>query len=311
MKVPSFWKVALGLALAAVVAWGASPVMGAGSASESASEVVEHSDAVQAAEAAGERAEAGENQPGKQPGAGETGEAATGEPATGGADDDPVETGGIEPASPWMDPDRAEKLARWDELKRRQAELRSELTEQRRELARVNRELRALQRELWPEASDGRRSDADGEPGTPERRRAEWMTEEEWERLRRDWQERTERFMEQLNERLRTMGEDLLPWVPDAVVESLAERTGYTPEEVRELIRTGQWDQLYRRLNGRGKHGDAAEAAPDGEAGSGGADGAEGAPDEEGAGAGEMPETGGGAGADAAVDAAVNGTPIS
>lgn len=311
MKVPSLWKVAAGLALAAVMVWGASPVLGAGSASES--EVVEHSDAGRAAEPAGEAAETGAEaltaQPGEQPAArgddGEAAEDAAAEDAV--AAEDAGEADGSESAPPWTDPDRAEKLARWDELKRRQAELRGELGELRRELARVNRELRALRRELWPEGTPGRRSGDDGEAGAPGDRRGEWITEEEWERLRRDWQNRTERFMEQLHERLRTMGEDLLPWVPDAVVEGLAERTGYTPEQVRELIRTGQWDQLFRRMNGRTGDSGAAEPAPDGEADPGAADGAAEAPDGEDPGTGEAPGTGGSGGA----DAAVNGTPIS
>jgi len=292
MKVPSLGKVAVGLALAAVVVWGASPVMGAGSAVD----VRERAVAVQAAAGAGGPAEGDAGAAEEQPGAGGAGETAEGV----------GETGEVQPAPPWADPERAEKLARLDELERRRARLRREMAELRRELAQVNRELRALRRELWPEGPNGQERDADGEAGAPGGARREWITEEEWERLRRDWQERTERFMEQLHERLRTMGEDLLPWVPDAVVETLAQRTGYTPDEVREMIRTGQWDQLFRRMSGSAEDKGAAAPVPDAGSESDGGQGAEGAPGDEGAEAGKAPERGPTGGP----DAALNGTPI-
>jgi len=157
-------------------------------------------------------------------------------------------TGADEAGGPDMTSERTEMLQRWDELQQRRAEL-------RRELYQVERELRQLSRELWPHQG----------PWMPEGERrgrtyeSDWFASEEWEQLREDWRRQGERLKQKVSEKLSSLGEDVLPWVPDAVVEGLAERTGRTPDEVRELIRAGAWDVLF------GRPGDQKEEVQGGE----------------------------------------------
>src|SRR5690606_33109920 len=97
-------------------------------------------------------------------------------------------------------------LARWDEL----------MLERRRlaaEMRQVEREMLAIARELWPL---------------------------EWERTRGRILERLEEYEERMGE----YGEEIAEWVPPALVDYIAQRTGRTPEEVRRLIESGQWREL-------------------------------------------------------------------
>lgn len=340
MKVPSLWKGAVGLALAAVAAWGASPVMGAGdaltavphtaapyAAAQHTGEAlwISHSDeARQASESAGEpvspaarvqqqQAQEAQGEAADRTAGGEAGAEAGAEvgPEEARTEAGAEKTGGAgkgEGAPNRPAGERVEKLQRWDALKQRRADL-------RRELAQVERELRALKEELWPERTRDwsvPRGGDDGGSGEAQGRRGEWVPgdwipQEEWESLRAELRERTERFLERLNERLAAMGEDLLPWVPDAVVEALAQRTGYTPDEVRDLIRTGAWDQLLRRMDWSGEGDSGAETAPEGAAESKGGSGTEpeagqGGPEAPGDPAGDGPE---GAGDAAPVEASI------
>lgn len=155
-------------------------------------------------------------------------------------------TGADEAGGPDMSSERTEMLQRWDELQQRRAEL-------RRELYHVERELRQLSRQLWPHQG----------PWGPERERGErpydsdWFSSEEWEQLREDWRRQGEKLKQRVSEKLSSLGEDVLPWVPEAIVEGLAERTGHTPEEVRELIRAGSWDVLFGRTEEKPDDDDA------------------------------------------------------
>ncbi len=109
--------------------------------------------------------------------------------------------------------DRAALLARWDEL----------MLERRRlaaEMRQVEREMLAIARELWPL---------------------------EWERTRGRILERLEEYEERMGE----YGEEIAEWVPPALVDYIAQRTGRTPEEVRRLIESGQWRELWNAVRGR------------------------------------------------------------
>jgi|GEM_PF-3694466 len=106
------------------------------------------------------------------------------------------------------DPDRQALLARWDELVQERQRLRAELR-------RVERELINVARELWPH---------------------------EWERAR----DRIMRRVAEYEERIGEYGEEISSWLPPALVERIAQRTGKTPEEVLELIESGQWRELLR-----------------------------------------------------------------
>src|SRR5690606_30962797 len=64
-------------------------------------------------------------------------------------------------------------------------------------------------------------------------------------RVREDLRRRTEEVWEDIAQRLSQRGEEILPWIPDALVERWAQKTDRTPEEVREMIRSGQWAELF------------------------------------------------------------------
>lgn len=104
------------------------------------------------------------------------------------------------------DEERAALLARWDALIQERRRLRAELRQ-------VERELVQVARQLWPY---------------------------EWERTRERLRERLDQYEEWVGE----YGPDIAAWLPPAVVEHIAQRTGRTPEEVRELIEAGRWREL-------------------------------------------------------------------
>lgn len=135
---------------------------------------------------------------------------AAGEAATDAATDAADEDGAkVDAAEGAANPDREALLARWDELMQERQRLRAELR-------RVERELIAIARELWPH---------------------------EWERARSRILERLREYEERIGE----YGDEISSWLPPALVERIAERTGKTPEEVLELIETGQWRELFSR----------------------------------------------------------------
>lgn len=129
----------------------------------------------------------------------------TGQAAAGDAAGEPEAEPAQEPAAT-EDEERAELLARWDQLVQERRRLRTELRQ-------VERELFEAAQELWPH---------------------------EWERTRGRIRDRLEEYEERIGE----YGEEIAAWIPPALVEYIAQRTGRTPEEVRELIENGQWREL-------------------------------------------------------------------
>jgi len=132
-------------------------------------------------------------------------QAAAGAPEDQGTGEQPADE---KPAADGAVPDekRMELLARWDALIQERQRLRAELR-------KVDRELMQVARELWPH---------------------------EWARTRGRVLERLAEY----EERMGKYGEEISAWIPPAVIDHIAQRTGKTAEEVRELIESGQWREL-------------------------------------------------------------------
>ena len=53
-----------------------------------------------------------------------------------------------------------------------------------------------------------------------------------------------DRLRERLNEFGGHYGDELLEWLPPRLIEHIADFTGRTPEEVRDMVRGGDWGEL-------------------------------------------------------------------
>lgn len=53
-----------------------------------------------------------------------------------------------------------------------------------------------------------------------------------------------ERMRERLNEFGGNYGDELLEWLPPRLIDHIADFTGRTPEEVRDMVRGGDWGEL-------------------------------------------------------------------
>jgi len=135
------------------------------------------------------------------------GQAASGAPEDQGADEQPANENPSDDGAVLDDTERMELLARWDALIQERQRLRAELRQ-------VERELLQVARELWPH---------------------------EWARTRGRMLDGLERFEERMGE----YGDEVSAWIPPAVIDHIAKRTGKTADEVRELIKSGQWRELW------------------------------------------------------------------
>jgi len=106
---------------------------------------------------------------------------------------------------PWGDENRARE-ALLEEWKRLNAE-RERLLD---ELEAVHGQMRTVAEQLWRYELDGAR----------------------------------ERLRDQLNEVGGVYGDDIVDWLPPRLIEHMAELTGRTPDEVREMLRAGAWGEL-------------------------------------------------------------------
>lgn len=52
------------------------------------------------------------------------------------------------------------------------------------------------------------------------------------------------RLRERLNQLGAVYGDDIVEWLPPRMVEQIAELTGRTPDEVRKMLREGDWGEL-------------------------------------------------------------------
>lgn len=58
-------------------------------------------------------------------------------------------------------------------------------------------------------------------------------------------EEARERIREQLNEYGGDYGEDIVEWLPPKLIDRISDYTGWTPDELREMLRDGAWGELF------------------------------------------------------------------
>lgn len=58
-------------------------------------------------------------------------------------------------------------------------------------------------------------------------------------------EEARQRIREQLNEYGGDYGEDIIEWLPPRLIDHIAGFTGRTPDELRDMVREGEWGDLF------------------------------------------------------------------